>query len=382
MTYDYLVIGAGFFGSVIAERIAHDLGSKVLVIDKRPHIGGNCYSCFDEASGIEYHKYGTHIFHTSSSKAWQYITRFTEFNGYHHQVLTTYRNRVYQMPINLETINAFYNLSLTPQQAKEFIAQEIAKEYYPEPANLEEVAVSSIGRPLYEAFIKGYTIKQWNKDPKELPATIISRLPIRYSYCEDYFKNARWQGIPLEGYTKIFERLLSSKNIHIELNCDYFEHREHFKVKEKIIYTGPIDRFFDYTYGHLEWRSLQFEKKVYEFEDFQGTSVMNNADVDTPYTRSHEFRHLHSERNYTKDKTIIFYETSVRNDHEPYYPINTSVNEDILSKYRQLIQKEKGLVIGGRLGDYAYYDMDKTILAALKCFEEQIVNKTPSLTNI
>ncbi len=372
MVYDYLVVGAGFFGSVIAECIANELGRKVLIIDKRSHIGGNCYSLCDEATGIEYHQYGTHIFHTSSAKAWQYITRFTEFNGYHHQVLTTHRNHVYQMPINLETINAFYNMSLTPQQARDFIAQEIAKENYPEPANLEEVAVSSIGRPLYEAFIKGYTIKQWNKDPKELPATIITRLPIRYNYCEDYFMDSRWQGIPLEGYTKIFERMYSSENICLELNCDYFENRDSFKVREKVIYTGPIDRYFDYEYGNLEWRSLKFEKKVFEFEDFQGTSVMNNADIDFPYTRSHEYRHLHPERNYTRDKTLVFYETAVQNDNEPYYPVNTANNEDILTKYKQMAQKEKNLVLGGRLGDYAYYDMDKTILAALKCFEEQI----------
>ncbi len=373
MTYDYLVIGAGLFGSVIAERIAHELGSKVLIIDKRPHIGGNSYSCNDEATGIEYHQYGTHIFHTSSAKAWQYITKFTEFNGYHHQVLTTYRNRIYQMPINLETINAFYNLNLTPQEAREFISREIAKEHYPEPANLEEVAVSSIGRPLYEAFIKGYTIKQWSKDPKELPATIISRLPIRYNYCEDYFVNSRWQGIPLNGYTNIFERMHSSKNIHVEVNCDYFENCDSFKVKEKVIYTGPIDRFFDYTYGHLEWRSLQFEMKTFDLEDFQGTSVMNCADANVPYTRTHEYKHLHPERGYTKDKTIVSYETSVQNNDEPYYPINTSDNEGILTKYKELAQKEKDLIIGGRLGNYAYYDMDKTILSALKCFEEEIV---------
>jgi len=373
MTYDYLVVGAGFFGSVIAERIANELGCKVLVIDKRPHIGGNCYSLYDEESGIEYHQYGTHIFHTSSAKAWQYITRFTEFNGYHHQVLTTYRNRVYQMPINLETINAFYNLNLTPQQAREFISQEIAKEYYPEPSNFEEKAVSLIGRPLYEAFIKGYTIKQWGKDPKELPAAILSRLPIRYNYCEDYFVDSRWQGIPLAGYTKIFECMYSSKNIHVELNCDYFENRKSFKVRRKVIYTGPIDQFFDYTYGRLEWRSLQFIKKVFELEDFQGTSVMNYADVDIPHTRIHEYKHLHQERNYTNDKTVVFFETPIQNDNEPYYPVNTKRNEDILSKYKQLVQKEKNLVVGGRLGGYAYYDMDKAILAALKCFEEQIV---------
>jgi UDP-galactopyranose mutase len=375
MTYDYLVVGAGFFGSVIAERIANELKKKVLIIDKRPHIGGNCYSCFDEKTGIEYHQYGTHIFHTSSAKVWQYITKFTEFNGYHHQVLTTHRKNIYQMPINLETINSFYRCSLTPQQAKEFIAQEISKERYSEPENLEEAAVSSIGRPLYEAFIKGYTVKQWGKDPKDLPVTIFSRLPIRYNYCEDYFVNSRWQGIPLQGYTKIFERLHSSKNIHIELDCDYFQNCDSFKIKNNIIFTGPIDRLFDYTHGHLEWRSLEFQKKLFEYEDFQGTSVINYADIDVPYTRTHEYRHLHPERQYTKDKTIVFYETPVHNNNEPYYPVNTKQNNEIFLKYKQLAYKEKHIIIGGRLGNYAYYDMDKTILTALDCFEEQILNK-------
>lgn len=375
MTCDYLVVGAGLFGSVIAERIASELGAKVMIIDKRPHIGGNCYSLRDEDTGIEYHKYGTHIFHTSSAEVWEYITRFTEFNGYHHQVLTTYRGGVYQMPINLETINQFYNKTLTPQQARDFIAGEIAKENYPEPANLEEFAVSSIGRPLYEAFIKGYTMKQWNKKPRELPSTIIARLPIRYNYCEDYFVDSRWQGIPLEGYTKIFERMHSLKNIHVELNCDYFENRDSFKVKKKVIYTGPIDRYFDYAYGKLEWRSLFFEKKIFECEDFQGTSVMNSADPDVPYTRSHEYRHLHPEKEYTKEKTVVFYERSLQNDDEPYYPINTQQNETVLNNYRELAQNEKNLVLGGRLGDYAYYDMDKAILAALGTFKENISGK-------
>jgi UDP-galactopyranose mutase len=374
MNCDYLIVGAGLFGAVIAERIASELGSKVLVIDKRPHIGGNCYSIDDEETGIEYHQYGTHIFHTSSAKVWEYITRFTEFNGYHHQVLTKYRDRVYQMPINLETINSYYDMCLTPQEAREFIAKEIAKENYPKPANLEEVAISSIGRPLYEAFIKGYTIKQWNKDPKELPSTIISRLPIRYNYCEDYFVDSRWQGIPLEGYTRIFERMFTSDNISVELNCDFFENRDKFNVKEKIIYTGPIDRYFDHAHGKLEWRSLEFKREVFEFEDFQGTSVMNNADADFPYTRSHEYRHLHLERDYTKDKTLVYYENSADNDDEPYYPINTTQNEEVLAKYKEMGKKEKNLILGGRLGDYAYYDMDKTILVALKCFEEKVAS--------
>ncbi len=373
MTYDYLIVGAGFFGSVMAERLANDSGAKVLVIDKRPHIGGNCYSDFDQDTGIEVHKYGTHIFHTSSGKVWDYITKFTEFNSYHHQVLTTYKNKVYQMPINLETINSFYNLNLKPYEAKEFIRNEIAKEGIKEPKNLEEKAISLIGRPLYEALIKGYTIKQWGMDPKELPISIITRLPVRYNYREDYFVDAKWQGLPCEGYTEVFKRLLSSPNIRVELNCDYFENRHNFSIREKTIYTGPIDRYYDFKYGRLEWRSIFLEKEVVDVEDYQGTAVMNCADVETKIIRIHEPRHLHPERDITGQKTVIFYETSNTNSDEPYYPVNTSGNQNLLLQYKELSKKEKDLIMGGRLGDYSYYDMDKTILAALRCYEDKII---------
>jgi len=374
MQYDYLIVGAGVFGSVLAERIANGLGSKVLIIDKRPHIGGNCYSKLDENTGIEVHTYGTHIFHTSSKKVWDYITQFTDFNSYYHQVLTTYRNKVYQMPINLETINSFYNLNLKPYQAKELLKKEIEKEGIQEPKNLEEKAISLIGRPLYEAFIKGYTMKQWGTDPRELPPSIITRLPVRYNYREDYFVDSRWQGIPFEGYTKIFERMLDSCNIHVELNCDYFEYQNHFNVRNKIIYTGPIDRYFNYTYGKLEWRSIELQKEIVDVEDYQGTSVMNYADLEVKYTRIHEPRHLHPERRYTKQKTIIFYETSNNDPDDPYYPGNNDRNRDLFSKYKKLAEKEESVIIGGRLGDYAYYDIDKAILAALKCYQEKIID--------
>ncbi len=375
MKFNYLIVGAGFFGSVLAERIANELNSKVLVIDKNSHIGGNCYSELDEKSGIEFHRYGTHIFHTSSKKVWDYITRFTEFNSYHHQVLTTHKNKVYQMPINLETINSFYNLNLNPYDAKEFLKKEIEKEGIKDPKNLEEKAISLIGRSLYEALIKSYTFKQWGKDPKELPPSIITRLPLRYNYREDYFVDARWQGIPLEGYTKVFERMLNSPNIHVELNCDYFKYRNDFNVREKIIYTGPIDQYFDYIYGNLEWRTVKFQKELIEIEDYQGTSVMNYGDIEVPYTRIHEPRHLHPERRYTKQKTVIFYEKSEYDPINPYYPINTERNHTLFNQYKELMQKENKVIIGGRLGDYAYYDMDKTILAALKCYEDKICKK-------
>jgi UDP-galactopyranose mutase len=374
MKYDYLIVGAGFFGSVLSERIANDLHSKVLVIDKRPHIGGNCYSELDEETGIEIHRYGTHVFHTSSQTVWEYITRFTEFNSYYHQVLTTHKNKVYQMPINLETINSFYNLNLKPFEAREFLKKEIVKEGVQEPKNLEEKAISLIGRPLYEALIKGYTIKQWGMDPKDLPTSIITRLPVRYSYREDYFVDARWQGIPYEGYTEVFKRLLSSPNIRVELNCDYFKNRHRFNIKEKTIYTGPIDRYYDFQYGRLEWRSILLEKEVVAVEDYQGTAVMNYADVETKNIRIHEPRHLHPERDMANQKTVIFYETSNNNPDEPYYPINNQRNQNLLLKYKELSEKEDDVIIGGRLGDYAYYDMDKTILAALRCYENKIIN--------
>jgi len=278
------------------------------------------------------------------------------------------------MPINLETINSFYNLNLKPYQAKELLKKEIEKEGIQEPKNLEEKAISLIGRPLYEAFIKGYTMKQWGTDPRELPPSIITRLPVRYNYREDYFVDSRWQGIPVEGYTKIFERMLNSCNIHVELNCDYFEYQNHFNVRNKIIYTGPIERYFNYTYGKLEWRSIELQKEIVDVEDYQGTSVMNYADLEVKYTRIHEPRHLHPERRYTKQKTIIFYETSNNDPDDPYYPVNNERNRDLFSKYKKLAEKEESVIIGGRLGDYAYYDIDKAILAALKCYQEKIID--------
>ena len=374
MEYDYLVVGAGFFGSVIAERIANDLGSRVLVIDKRSHIGGNCYSETEPETGIEVHRYGSHIFHTSSKKVWDYITRFAEFNSYHHQVLTTYKNKVYQMPINLETINSFYDLNLKPSEAQEFIRNEARKERIKEPKNLEEKALSLIGRPLYEAFIKGYTIKQWDKDPKELPPTIITRLPVRYDYSEDYFVDARWQGIPLKGYKAVFERLLDSANIHVEPNCDYFENRNDFDVRGRVIYTGPIDQFYNYKYGALEWRGISLRKEIVDVEDFQGTAVMNYADLEIKFTRIHEPQHLHPERKIRRCKSVIFFETAHSDSEMPFYPVMTEGNLALFLKYKALSEKEEKVIIGGRLGDYSYYDMDKTILSALTCYEDIIKN--------
>jgi UDP-galactopyranose mutase len=373
MKCDYLVVGAGFFGCVLAERLANDAGARVFVIDKRSHIGGNCHSREDAETGIEFHTYGTHVFHTSSRQVWEYINRFSKFNGYHHQVLSVHKGRVYQLPINLATINSFYNLKLAPGEAREFLEQETRAAGIRRPRNLEEEAISKVGRPLYEALIRGYTTKQWNKDPRELPPEIVDRLPVRYNYDNGYFPNGRWQGIPLKGYTRVFERLLNSPRIQVQLDCDFFKLRHEFDVKRKIVYSGPIDRYFDYIHGRLEWRSVEFTRKVRPEQDFQGTSVMNYADLNVPFTRIHEPRHLHPEREYCRDRTVIFYERPTQDLDEPYYPVNTPDNQSLLGKYTDLARRERNVIIGGRLGTYAYIDMDTTILAALECYRENFL---------
>lgn len=372
-TVKYLVVGSGFFGSTIAERIANDKGETVVVLEKRNHIGGNCFSTVDEETGIEYHKYGTHIFHTSNEKVWQYINRFCTFNSYRHKVLTQYKNRVYQMPINLSTINFFYGLNLKPFEMGNFLNNMIEKEKIERPSNLEEKAISLIGKSLYEAFIYGYTIKQWGICPKELPENILNRLPVRNNYKSDYFDDF-WQGVPLGGYGSIFEKMLVNKNIIVYLNIDFFDVKHLISNDCCIIYTGPVDRFFEYKYGKLGWRSLTFEKEILPVCDFQGTSVMNYADVSVPYTRIHEFKHLHEERNYSSNKTLIFKEYPKNADYndDPYYPINTNRDKEIYQKYSEASSNEKNVIFGGRLGSYKYLDMDKAVLCALETYEGKI----------
>lgn len=371
----YLVVGSGFFGSVIAERIANDMNEKVLVIDKRSHIGGNCYSEDDGKTGIHYHKYGTHIFHTSNRKVWEYISRFTEFNGYYHQVLACHKDKIYQMPINLETINSFYNLQMKPFEVEDFLKKEISKEKIGKEKNLENKAISLVGRPLYEAFIKGYNKKQWQKDPKLLPESILSRLPFRKNYTESYYFS-RWQGIPLLGYTEIFNRMLKHNNIETSLKTDYFNIRSQIPESTMVIYGGPIDKYYGYKFGKLEWRTLNFENEIVEMEDFQGTSVMNYTDENVPYTRIHEPRHLHPERNYAKEKTLIIREYSRLDDGEnPYYPVVGEQNQAATLKYIEQAQKSKNIIIGGRLGDYRYYDMHQVINAALETYENSIKDR-------
>lgn len=365
----YIIIGSGIFGSVLAERIANGLGEKVVVFEKRKNTGGNCYSETDPETGIEYHKYGPHIFHTSIERVWKYINRFVSFNSYRHQVLTVYNNQVYQMPINLKTINSFYGLNLAPYEAEQFLKREIAKDAVPEPRNFQEKAISKIGRPLYEAFIKGYTQKQWQHEPEDLPVEILDRLPFRTDYNESYYHD-RWQGIPEEEYSILFSKLLSSKKITVLKDTDYFKIKRHIPKGAKLIYTGPIDRYYQYNFGKLEWRSLDFKKEVVGVKDFQGTPQMNYAELSVPYTRIIEPRHFHPERNYSSDKTVIIKEYPVTNADEPYYPVNDARNQKLYNMYYDLARQEKSVIFGGRLGEYKYLDMDKVIESALALYNK------------
>lgn len=360
MAYDLIVVGSGLYGSVFAQQ-AHERGHKVLVLERREHIGGNCYSETHPGTAINIHRYGTHIFHCNDDAIWEYINRFTGFNRYQHRVLTTSNNRVYAMPINLGTINAFYGLNLKPEEVEPFLASK--REGIASPANMEEMAISLVGRELYEAFIKGYTIKQWACDPRELPAATIARLPVRHSYHDAYF-NDRYQGIPLEGYTPIFERML--EGIPVELGVDFFARQDHWRSQCKcLVYTGPIDRYFEYAHGRLGWRSVRFETEVLGVDDYQGTSVMNYADEAVPYTRIHEPRHLHLEKTHPVGQTVIMREFSQVDDEAPYYPINTRADKEMFAKYRELQAREKDVIFGGRLAEYKYYDMHQVIGAAL-----------------
>lgn len=370
--FKFLVVGSGFFGSTIAERLSSNRPDHILVIDKRDHIGGNCYSEIDNETNIEYHTYGTHIFHTSNKAVWNYIQKFTEFNGYRHQVLTTYRDKVYQMPINLETINSFFELNLKPYEVEAFVRSKTEIENIKCPKNLEEKAIATIGRELYEAFIKGYTIKQWRQDPKTLPEEIFNRIPIRTNYNENYFFDI-WQGVPLDGYTQIFKRMLSRKNITILLKTDFFNIIDLLPKSCKIIFTGPIDQFFDYKYGQLEWRSLSFEKLIVPVEDYQGTAVMNYSEESIPFTRIHEPRHLHLERKYPNNRTLILKEYSKQGNHDNlYYPVNTPRNQTILKRYQHDASQLTNIYFGGRLGSYQYFDMDAAIKNALYLFENEL----------
>jgi UDP-galactopyranose mutase len=370
---DLVVVGSGFFGLTVAERCAAELGLRVLVIDRRNHIGGNAYSELEPQSGIEIHRYGAHLFHTSNERVWQHANRFTTFTGYQHHVFTTYQGRVYQMPINLGTICEYFGKSMSPSEARALVAEQAAELDSSEARNLEEKAVSLIGRPLYEAFIRGYTAKQWQTDPTELPAEIITRLPVRYTFDNRYFSDT-YEGLPTNGYTFWLEALADHPNIEVQLDTEFANIRSDVVGNVPVLYTGPLDAYFDNAEGELSWRTLDFETEVLPIGDFQGTPVMNYADEEIPYTRIHEFRHFHPERDYPSDKTVIMREFSRFADpgDEPYYPINTAEDRERLLKYREMARREPGVLFGGRLGTYKYLDMHMAIGSALTMFENRL----------
>ncbi len=365
MKYDYLVVGAGLFGAVFAHE-AKKKGKTVLVVEKRDHIAGNIYC--QEIHGIQVHKYGAHIFHTSDKKVWEYVNQFAEFNNYINAPVARYKNELYNLPFNMNTFSRMWGIA-TPKEAQDIIAGQIADLHIEEPKNLEEQALSLVGRDVYEKLIKGYTEKQWGRDCSELPSFIIKRLPLRFTYDNNYF-NDRFQGIPIGGYTKIAEKLL--EGILVRLNTDYLEHRQELdQLAGKIIYTGMIDRFYDYSLGVLEYRSVRFETQELEMENYQGNAVVNYTEREVPYTRIIEHKHFE----FGKQPTTIIsreYSSEWKKGDEPYYPVNNEKNTALYEKYRGLADKENRVIFGGRLGSYKYYDMDKVIAAALALCEQEL----------
>ena len=359
MKYDYLIVGSGLFGSTIANRLKKD-NKKVLVIEKRDHIAGNVYT--ENIEGINVHKYGAHIFHTDYKDVWDYVNSFVEFNRYTNSPIARYKNEIYNMPFNMNTFSKIWTDVITPEDALRHINEE-KKEITGEPKNLEEQAISLVGRTIYERLVKCYTEKQWNRDCKELPAFIIKRLPVRLTYDNNYF-NDRYQGIPIGGYTKLVEKML--EGIEVQLNTDYLSNKEYFdSLAEKIVYTGPIDEYFNYSLGELEWRSLKFVNKTYDTDNYQGNAVVNYTSHDQEYTRSIE--HKHFEFVTDNKKTIVTYEypKDYEKGLENYYTVNDDKNNALADKYRELANKEKNVIFGGRLAEYKYYDMDDVIKRAL-----------------
>ena len=375
-SYDLIVVGSGFFGLTIAERTATQLGKRVLVIDRRGHIGGNAYSEPEPRTGIEIHRYGAHLFHTSNQRVWEYVRQFTDFTDYQHRVFAMHGRQAYQFPMGLGLVAQFFGRYYSPDEARALIAEQSAEIDTAEAKNLEEKAISLIGRPLYEAFVKGYTAKQWQTDPKELPAAIISRLPVRYTFDNRYFTDT-YEGLPVDGYTAWLTKMAAHDLIEVRTHTDWFDVREELRAaspKAPVVYTGPLDRYFDYVDGRLGWRTLDFEVEVLPCADFQGTSVMNYNDPDVPYTRIHEFRHFHPERDYPTDQTVIMREYSrfADVDDEPYYPINTDADRVLLASYRDRARAETSaanVLFGGRLGTYQYLDMHMAIASALTMYD-------------
>jgi UDP-galactopyranose mutase len=374
---DLVVVGSGFFGLTIAERCATELGLKVLILERRHHVGGNAYSEPEPETGIEVHVYGAHLLHTSNEKVWEYVNRFTDFTGYQHRVFAKFQGQVYSFPMNLGLINQFFGKSHTPDEARALIAEQASEIDTAEASNLEEKGISLIGRPLYEAFVKGYTAKQWQTDPRELSPDIISRLPVRYDFNNRYF-NDKYEGLPVNGYTAWLEKMADHPNIEVRLDTDFLDPAngwlEKFRGKVPIVYTGPVDEYFGNSEGRLSWRTVDLEPEVLDVDDFQGTSVMNYNDQEVPFTRIHEFKHFHPERTYLPGRTVIVHEYSrfAEEGDEPYYPINTAEDREKLLKYRDLAAKEPMVLFGGRLGTYKYLDMHMAIGSALSMYENKL----------
>lgn len=365
MKYDYLIVGAGLFGAVFAYE-ATKKGKKCLVIDKRDHIAGNIYT--KETENINVHQYGAHIFHTSDRKIWDYVNSFADFNNYINSPVAVYKDELYNLPFNMNTFSKMWNIK-TPSEAKAIIEKQIEELNITEPQNLEEQALSLVGTDVYEKLIKGYTEKQWGRDCKELPAFIIKRLPLRFTYDNNYF-NDRYQGIPIGGYTKIVEKMLEGSNVL--LDTDYFEFiKDNEGIADKVLFTGMIDEYYDFCYGHLEYRTVRFETEVLDCDNYQGNAVVNYTDREVPYTRIIEHKHFEFGK---QEKTIISreYSTEWEPGMEPYYPVNNERNNDLFEKYKALADKEEKVIFGGRLGNYKYYDMDKVIIAALEAVEKYV----------
>ena len=380
MNYDYLIVGSGLFGSIFAYE-ANKKGKKCLVIDKRSHIGGNIYT--ENVSGINVHKYGAHIFHTSNKEVWDYIQQFAEFNRYTNSPVARYKDELYNLPFNLNTFSRMFNL-ITPKDIEKKLNEErkegLEKLNGKEPSNLEEQAISLVGTTVYEKLIKGYTEKQWGMPCTELPSFIIKRLPVRMIYDNNYF-NDKYQGIPIGGYTQIIEKMLDG--IDVKLDYDFFEHKDELEnIADKIVFTGQIDKYYDYKFGQLEYRSVRFETEELDIDNYQGNAVVNYTDREVPYTRIIEHKHFEQGKQLGNEvtegpsvgKTIISKEYSDKWDasKEPYYPINNEKNNELYAKYENLAKEDDKVIFGGRLGQYKYYDMDKVIVEALKCVREEL----------
>lgn len=379
--FDLLVVGSGFFGLTIAERVATQLGKRVLVVERRGHLGGNAYSEPEPQTGIEIHRYGAHLFHTSNTRVWDYVRQFTEFTGYQHRVFALHKGQAYQFPMGLGLVAQFFGRYYSPDEARALIAEQASEIATADARNLEEKAISLIGRPLYEAFVRDYTAKQWQTDPRALPASTISRLPVRYTFDNRYF-NDTYEGLPVDGYTAWLQNMAADDRIEVRLDTDWFDVCDELRAANPdapVVYTGPLDRYFDYSAGRLGWRTLDFEVEVLPTGDFQGTPVMNYNDAGVPYTRIHEFRHFHPERDYPTDKTVIMREFSrfAADDDEPYYPINAESDRDLLAAYRAMAKAEtaaSNVLFGGRLGTYQYLDMHMAIASALNMYDNILVS--------